>query len=442
MFHCLVGAATHLRSGHISIKHLGNRECRITIKVYTNSGSAIRFGEGILDFGDGITHTSETVENTPRPDLGPNIATVEYSITHTYPQLGSYLVSYVEANRAAGIINSPNSVETRFCIQSYFTIQSNTDSYQSPIFLQEFFFKSEANNDFAQTFAAVDSNGYRLLYFLAVPLKEREASINPYHTPDSLSINVYNGLMTWDGIFNNASHVGSYLFAARIYQYNGDNMIGYVVRDLQVILVDASPRGWITDTKALNENNRMVVPPNEEDSVKILFNMSDHSGVADVEVISELTNVPGVISYSTYDSTYQSGTLDVKAKVVKLKIKSIANIDRDFPYVITVRGTLLPNLSKDITYLLYTRDIDDSILPITGLTDLSTTITPFPNPVDRYLNVGEAKRVAIFSAHGIKLIEENPVNQIIDLQSLPAGVYILFLEQSPRPPKSYSVIKR
>src|SRR4051812_2662511 len=79
--------ATHLRAGEITVERLNctSLTFKITVTVYTNTGSPIQFGDGILDFGDGSSpQVTPTVPNTLRPDLGPNVGTVSYSVLHTY----------------------------------------------------------------------------------------------------------------------------------------------------------------------------------------------------------------------------------------------------------------------------------------------------------------------------------------------------------------------
>ena len=78
--------ATHLRAGEITVTRESCTSLNfiITITVYTNTGSEIRFGDGVLDFGDGSTPLrTPTIQNTIRPDLGPNVGIVTFSTTHT-----------------------------------------------------------------------------------------------------------------------------------------------------------------------------------------------------------------------------------------------------------------------------------------------------------------------------------------------------------------------
>src|SRR5258706_4807709 len=116
--------ATHLRAGEITLTRVSctSLEFRVTITVYTNTGSSIRFGGGTLDFGDGTTFITPTIENTLRPDLGPNIGMVVFTMTHVFPGPGLYTVSYLEVNRNAGILNMFDSVDTPFFIQTAINI--------------------------------------------------------------------------------------------------------------------------------------------------------------------------------------------------------------------------------------------------------------------------------------------------------------------------------
>ena len=87
-FFALETQATHLRAGDIVAERIGcGRTFRITITVYTNTGSTVRFGgeTAILNFGDGTWMYVPDVENTPRPDLDAEgtVATAQFTIDHT-----------------------------------------------------------------------------------------------------------------------------------------------------------------------------------------------------------------------------------------------------------------------------------------------------------------------------------------------------------------------
>lgn len=104
---------SHLRAGEITVQRVNcsGNDFLITITVYTNTTSSVRFGaeadvefDDILDFGDGSQYLVPAVSSTLRPDLGTNIGIASYSIVHTYRGSGTYLISYREPNRNEGVL--------------------------------------------------------------------------------------------------------------------------------------------------------------------------------------------------------------------------------------------------------------------------------------------------------------------------------------------------
>ena len=93
-FVCLVGfltfgfiqqsQATHLRAGEITVERVScnGLTFRITITAYTNLGSPVKFSDGTLNFGDGSTMQTPTIDNIIRPELGAGIGYVQFQTTH------------------------------------------------------------------------------------------------------------------------------------------------------------------------------------------------------------------------------------------------------------------------------------------------------------------------------------------------------------------------
>jgi len=134
--------ATHLRAGEITVvrENCQSLTFTITITVYTNTGSSVLFGgrvgeDDILEFGDGEWILVEEQANTPRPDLGPNVGTASYTISHTYPGPGKYTISYREPNRNQGVLNMDNSVNTRFYIETEIFIDPFLGCNNTPVLL-------------------------------------------------------------------------------------------------------------------------------------------------------------------------------------------------------------------------------------------------------------------------------------------------------------------
>ncbi len=259
---------THLRAGEITVtrESCSSLNFIITITVYTNTGSEIRFGDGILDFGDGSTpFRTPTIENTLRPDLGPNIGTVSYSKTHTYAGPGVYVISYNEPNRNAGILNMFNSVDTKFYMESKISIDPFIGCDNSPRLLVPPIDKACTGAAFYHNPGAYDPDGDSLSYEFTIPKREKGIEVNNYRDPNAkefydkiglnyslanenkngtptFTINKTTGTIIWDapgapGEYNIAFVIKEWRKIAGVWVNQG-----YVVRDMQIIVEDCKNR--------------------------------------------------------------------------------------------------------------------------------------------------------------------------------------------------------
>src|SRR6478609_2740854 len=136
----LRSSATHLRAGEITVRRESCTSLTfiITITAYTNTASPIIFSQsnsGLLTFGDGAFHRPPEQQNQVRNDLGSSIGVVSYSIAHSFPGPGRYVIGYLEANRNGGILNMTNSIETRFYVETVIIIDPFLGCDNSPVLL-------------------------------------------------------------------------------------------------------------------------------------------------------------------------------------------------------------------------------------------------------------------------------------------------------------------
>ncbi len=262
------GQATHLRAGEITVQRLSctSLTFRITITVYTNTGSDIKFGEGLLDFGDGSDpHVTPIVENTLRPDLGPQVATVSYSINHTYSGPSKYTISYLEPNRNAGILNMVNSVETRFYLETVINIDPFLGCSNTPLLLVPPIDKACTGAAWFHNPGAFDPDGDSVSFEFAIPKKEKGQFVNGYRDPNArefysltginyamanekqdgpptFTINSKTGTIIWDA----PGAPGEYNIAFLIKEWRKIQgawvLLGYVTRDMQIIVEDCDNR--------------------------------------------------------------------------------------------------------------------------------------------------------------------------------------------------------
>ena len=300
------GFSSHLRAGEITARRINcSLEYEICITVFTNTATTIRFGDGILDFGDGTFFSPPQIENTERPDLGPNIATVQYCKRHTFPGLGQYTISYLEQNRNGGILNMFDSFNTTFFIESVINIDPFLGCDNTPFLLVPPVDKACTGVAWFHNPGAYDIDGDSLSYELTVPLKDKKKPVVGYLPPNAqgfyvgtgLSFNQANesgtgpptfgidpvtGTLTWDA----PGAPGEYNIAFLIKQWRKVNdtwiQLGYVTRDMQIVVEDCD-----NDRPELEVPEDICVEAGEKIEALIYGTDPDRDNVS-IEVFSEV----------------------------------------------------------------------------------------------------------------------------------------------------------
>lgn len=248
-------SASHLRAGEITVerRNCTSRELWITITVYTNTASDVKFGEdGILYFGDGTSMVVPRVENTPQPQLGPNIGIASYTVRHLYGSNDSYLISYVEPNRNGGVLNMDDSFYTTFYLETRFSLSVLGCNYSPKLKIPPIdqacigvaFFHNPGAFD-VNPVGPTDS----LSYELVVPYRDRGLPVVGYIPPNQIgngtseaggaptfTINQIDGTVIWDS----PATAGEYNIAFNVVEWRKINgtwqRIGFVRRDMQIIV--------------------------------------------------------------------------------------------------------------------------------------------------------------------------------------------------------------
>ncbi|HZB13663.1 MAG TPA: gliding motility-associated C-terminal domain-containing protein [Chryseolinea sp.] len=371
-FSIIESSATHLRAGDIVVEreNCSSRTFKITITVYTNTKSDVRFGgEGeVLNFGDGTWELVPKVENTLRPDLDTDgtVATASYTRYHTYPSTGTYVISYREPNRNEGVLNMNASINTTFYLETVIKIDAflgcnNTPKLKVPPIDQACPGVAWTHNP-----GAFDPDGDRLTYALVVPFSDRRTEVINYRDPNHPNFyNNYNnaneagvgpptffidpntGTVTWDapgaiGEYNIAFHVIEWRFK------NGEWVqLGYVRRDMQILVDDCDNKRpdlilpadtCIVAGTILNETIFGIDPDN--DNVKI-------------EAYSEIFNFPSNQSPATYSPV--PGVKDFQPSVppaeLKFQWKTECAHVKEQPYQVVFKITDdPPNGAKLVTF--------------------------------------------------------------------------------------------
>jgi len=407
--------ATHLKGGFIRIEHSSGLTYKITVTVFTNTANSnVLFGgdDDFLDFGDG---TKMTVAEQPNVFVGPTFTIAEFSVLHTYAGASSFVVSYSEPNRNEGIVNMDLSVNTRFYIESGFTIDPVLGNYSSPVLNAWPIFEAVAGSVYNGTVSAYDPNDHTLSYYVTFPKRDTQHGTVNYRLPEGFSVNRFNGLITWDTMSEGATTNGEYLFNVKIVQ----GVSGYMVVDFQINVSEAPNEPMLADNIETDDNNRLYIEAGNQKTLKVFY--EDPASPFDSVFLTAYSEISDFVSMTTYDSVIDGH----KIKAGVISIDHDASMTRFNPYVITVRGTSgLPGsqkrFSKDISYLFYTQDVDLADLIVATNDDNAEKFGFYPNPfadfVTFYAPANQEARVIL----------RNLNNQIVYDQVIKEGEKIQF----------------
>lgn len=314
--------ATHLRAGEIIVTrdNCQSLTFKITITVYTNTASTVRFGgdtgfEDVLDFGDNTWMQVPEIENTPRPDLGPNIGTASFTVFHTYAGPGKYLISYREPNRNEGVLNMDNSVNTRFYIETLIDIDPFKGCNNTPQLLIPPIDQACPGVAFFHNPGAFDPDGDSLSYEMVIPYSDRSLTVANYRNPNELSfytnpntakedgsgppvfsIDPITGTITWDS--PSSSAIGEYNIAFIVKEWRKIRgvwqQIGFVRRDMQIVTEDCN-----------NERPDLIIPQDTciEAGTQLratIFGIDPENHNVKIEAFSEIFNLASAQSPATY----------------------------------------------------------------------------------------------------------------------------------------------
>ncbi|MEL7004746.1 MAG: gliding motility-associated C-terminal domain-containing protein, partial [Bacteroidota bacterium] len=279
--------ATHLRAGEITVSRVdcSGLTFRITITVYTDTGSEVRFGEGFLDFGDGsapfalpiiennlratvLSDGSIITEPINADDLGEQVAVASLTIEHTYSSVGRFNIGYIEPNRNEGVLNIDNSVNTTFFVETQIDIDPFLGCNNTPILLIPPIDRGCTSAAFFHNPGAFDPDGDSIAFELVVPKKELGVVVDGYEPLNDRNfyenfeqgnedrdgeptffIDPITGEIEWDA----PGRIGEYNIAFIVKEYRKIGgeffLLGFVTRDMQIIVEDCD-----------NERPELIIP--------------------------------------------------------------------------------------------------------------------------------------------------------------------------------------
>jgi len=266
--------ATHIRAAEITSRRVSNVSLtyQFTLTGFTDTGSPVRFGDGIINFGDGreVQIDLEADSFVDGIFLGKSNEIEHYivKITHTYNSPGVYVISYREPNRNDEIvnINRGNSVQTPFYIESEILIDPFIGLNSSPVLLVPPIDRAGVGVKFIHNPGAFDADGDSLSYSFVIPLQDKGQVVPNYEDlndpffytdpfdwslgnegmtgPAELFLDPVTGDLVWDApgnlLQNSQGDFSEYNVAFYVVEWrkvNGEyRRIGFVTRDMQIIV--------------------------------------------------------------------------------------------------------------------------------------------------------------------------------------------------------------
>ena len=307
--------ATHIRAGEIIARRIGVFQYEFTVIMYTDTEPGNAVSEAIsLNFGDGsplanVPRTEETVIGDPEDYIAINI----YRVTHTFPSAGSFVVSFVEEDRNAGVLNIGNgNSQVPFSVSTTVSIDPGIGLSSSPVLTYPPVDRACRGEKFFHNPLAFDPDGDSLSFEFIRPRQSASEDVPNYlnvaddsfdgiqenssDVPATITIDPITGQIEW----NAPGKAGEYNLAFVVREWRDGIIIGAVVRDMQIIVSDCK-----------NKRPSIMVPP--EICATANEDANDPSNIIDVSitatepdnnnlVISSTDNSP-VLNRGVYDPT-------------------------------------------------------------------------------------------------------------------------------------------
>ncbi len=301
------------RAGDITYKWLYGYTYEIKYTTYTTNGPGVyQCSIDTACLGDGFTpviyrsNGVTTMCSAPAHDgvlINSTIKLSEYVTSHTYGGPGNYNICFEQANRNAGIINIPGSVNVTMSFESSLTISPFLATNSSPTFANiPIAYGCLSSSCFTYNPMASDINGDSLAYSI-VPYMISGASLPSGGVGGSFSMNPVTGTLTWC----NPQLTGDYNVRIKIEEWRKDlggvpTLIGYVFRDTQFIISTCT---GVSENKGDEKN--LAIFPNPTSGILNIDLEILNEGKATIQILNTLGEV-----LNTEDISLQNPTLNIE----------------------------------------------------------------------------------------------------------------------------------
>ena len=424
--------ATHNRAGEIIFEQTAPLTIQATIITYTQTSSiAADRNSLMICWGDGTCEMLIRSNDGGAP-LENDYKMNAYTGVHVYSGLGKYTLSMTDPNRNGGVlnVNSPNSDQVQFHLQTTFTLQNlllEGGSNQSPTLLIAPIDVGFVRQPFMHTPNAVDLDGDSVAYELVTPLMSNDQIVPNYMPLDqigegaenSYTFNEQTGLLVWDS----PQIVGQYNIAIKIKGYRDGVLTEEIIRDMQILI---KPDENTPPEIAFRNDDPAQLTIKAGKTLDLEFSIYDaednfnFNGVALLTVTGE-----SIQNNTTIDQAQQLSVLNGHFKW------SPTNTDiRTRPYQIVFKATDSEGFATFKVFQIQVVENSTSI----PLTFQELGFALFPNPATSQVvlrlpdqQVNQSATIRIFDNLG-RLVQQQQIAQtlsreVLDIANLSSGQY-------------------
>ena len=256
--------ASHIRAGDITASRdaINYHKYTITLTIYYNAarivpnGGPVAINDETIYFGDG---SSVNVNYSSIQNVSAITTKAVYVTTHIYPGAGNYVASFRESYRIDAIQNISQSGSQDFYIETQITSSPLLGLDVLPVLLVPPVDFANVNKIYTETPGAYDADGDSLTFDFAIPeignglnapgyvspADPRFLGVSTDGKPATITIDHQTGQIIWNtpGSLNidtsDPNSVTYYNIAIKVTEWRSRIAIGYVIRDMQIIVRNA-----------------------------------------------------------------------------------------------------------------------------------------------------------------------------------------------------------
>ncbi|MFN4146134.1 MAG: gliding motility-associated C-terminal domain-containing protein [Runella sp.] len=272
LFEALNAHATHIRAGEITARRISDQNLtyEITLTTYHDEIGGRMASEGQNDIVfcirpfTGGAGTLLPARRIRRVTINTGTSLNLFRDTFTFSSPGVYVISAGIENRNADVVNMTRSVDTPFYVETVLVINASLGLNRTPVMLNPPLDSARVGQKFCHNPAAFDADGDSLSYRLSIPKQGTQGTcinrlvdgyrdpalgVDPtaqnelQNGPATFTINPRTGDLCWDA----PAVRGIYNVAFIIEEWRDGVKIGEIVRDIQIIVGDATNRRPLLD---------------------------------------------------------------------------------------------------------------------------------------------------------------------------------------------------